>query len=191
MERVDSLYECPICEKVLRNPKQCKNGHAFCELCIDRVLQSSSQQNSRCPTCNTHIRRSTLCPSSPLGAMIGEMSIRCVRHSPAIGLENERKRKNVFEGKESCQWRGLLSDLDDHIANECAFEPVSCPNKNCTTVIARRFFENHSQNECLYRVKSCQYCGVMTTAASLTTHHRMCLKMPVPCPNRCDMSDSI
>lgn len=45
-ERLRDL-QCAICLGLLRAPKQCKNGHLFCDECISVALLDAK----RCPQC--------------------------------------------------------------------------------------------------------------------------------------------
>lgn len=35
---VEKYYECNVCIAVARDPVQCKQGHLFCKMCIERAI---------------------------------------------------------------------------------------------------------------------------------------------------------
>lgn len=44
---VNKGLTCPICLAILKDPRQCMNGHLFCSECIYRYIK----ENPYCPTC--------------------------------------------------------------------------------------------------------------------------------------------
>ncbi|KAJ3446048.1 hypothetical protein M0812_08583 [Anaeramoeba flamelloides] len=52
-----SEIECPICLDTLKTPiKMCKNGHSFCQVCIEIALHTSKQ----CPICRIETTKNSL-----------------------------------------------------------------------------------------------------------------------------------
>jgi hypothetical protein len=50
-DAVKDAYLCGICSDVLRNPVQCKKGHACCGDCLNTWLDSKKT----CPTCRDRL----------------------------------------------------------------------------------------------------------------------------------------
>ena len=57
------------------------------------------------------------------------------------------------------------------------------------TTVERRYVATHMQTRCSNRMVGCQYCHILGPHDQITgPHHRSyCLKLPLPCPNRCEV----
>ena len=70
-----SFLQCPICFKVLNDPRQCNNKlrpHSFCQGCITASLES----NQRCPVDQQSLTLNQLNVSS-LKYMVDELQVYC------------------------------------------------------------------------------------------------------------------
>ncbi|XP_014244337.1 TNF receptor-associated factor 4 isoform X1 [Cimex lectularius] len=76
--------------------------------------------------------------------------------------------------------------LDAHTGT-CPKEPLYCENK-CGARLQRRHLARHKAAECVKRLVPCRHCGQSFVSDTLTAHQTKCLRVPVPCPNRCPMS---
>ena len=105
----------------------------------------------------------------------------------------------------TCSWTGELGDLKYH-RSTCILELLLCPNK-CTEEegegdeeeeeegkedngekkhrrIARRYLQEHLENECGNRPYTCPHCDECGTYSERTkTHIKTCTKAPITCPN--------
>ncbi|KAK5637735.1 hypothetical protein RI129_000084, partial [Pyrocoelia pectoralis] len=76
-----------------------------------------------------------------------------------------------------------------HIGH-CGYEPIYCENK-CGLKIQRRVLSQHKSSDCFKRLVACRYCKKDFVADTMATHHVKCGRVPVVCPNRCEITDLI
>jgi hypothetical protein len=86
---------CSVCIGVFNNPKQCKNGHSFCEMCFVNSINHCSR---RCPLCRVAVSLRRLTPNETLRAKIANLIVKC-------------NNSNDFV----CQKTGKICDFDNHI----------------------------------------------------------------------------
>ncbi|GIY26287.1 TNF receptor-associated factor 4 [Caerostris darwini] len=75
--------------------------------------------------------------------------------------------------------------LEGHVGS-CQLEPIYCENK-CGSKIQRRHQNQHRQQECTKRLVPCRYCQKEFVYDTLQIHTAKCPRLPVSCPNRCDV----
>ena len=86
--------------------------------------------------------------------------------------------------EKGCQWKGELRCLEEHIANDCDYTTVQCPN-NCQAQIIRKHLKQHLECQCPKRQYSCPDCGEKGLYDEITTEHfQQCPNAFVKCPNR-------
>jgi len=139
---LDRSLTCAICMEVLRDPSQCPNGHLFCRNCILAAIEYRRQ----CPTCRCFLDRVNLSLSLLARDVIGKSRVRC-----SLG-------KDQPDGVVSCNWKGPLNHLPNHIEDDCPLEVVVCSMHNCPFRAPRHSMTAHLQR-CPYRCKECPYCG--------------------------------
>jgi hypothetical protein len=92
VEKVLDNLKCVICLAVSKNPKQCKNGHIYCTICIDKHLQQKGRKF--CPTCKISIPKFS-------------------------GLSDNLAVKNIIEKMvvtcDQCEWIGQLCQRPTHL----------------------------------------------------------------------------
>ncbi|CAG9771399.1 unnamed protein product [Ceutorhynchus assimilis] len=76
--------------------------------------------------------------------------------------------------------------LEDHVGN-CGYEPLYCENK-CGVKIQKRHLSQHKNSDCSKRLLPCRYCSKEFVADTLAIHHVKCPRVPINCPNRCDVN---
>ncbi|KAJ1465504.1 hypothetical protein T484DRAFT_1864571, partial [Baffinella frigidus] len=112
----------------MSNPHSaCPEGHCFCYVCYARVIRT----NAKCPSCRFVIPRvPKLLRNRPLGNMIGELGVRCpYAWSPDMRWDvSGQKRPREGMHVKTCSWAGTVATLSLHLANDCEFEPMACPN---------------------------------------------------------------
>jgi len=82
-----------------------------------------------------------------------------------------------------------MNYIIDHLGRNdgCNFEDVQCSNK-CGEMIQHQYLISHMATECLCRMVTCQYCEVDGEYQLIEGEHKeLCLKFPLPCPNKCDV----
>ena len=134
---VDEHFHCSICYNVLKDPRMCRNDHAFCLDCITEHLKVNSQT---CPECNDHLSVDTLRRPRLLNNYLSKLKINCDHAS------------------RGCPQFICVEDLESHVKS-CGFRPVMCSNENCGMEINKQDKDHHENEVCEYRKLKCQDCG--------------------------------
>eukprot|EP01012_Entosiphon_sulcatum_P065583 TRINITY_DN9454_c0_g1_i1.p1 TRINITY_DN9454_c0_g1~~TRINITY_DN9454_c0_g1_i1.p1 ORF type:complete len:227 (-),score=21.37 TRINITY_DN9454_c0_g1_i1:61-702(-) len=113
---------CPICTLVARDAAVAEDcGHLFCQSCVVETLRHKPE----CPVCRQPIR--------PEGIRKDLRARREINNLPVV-CENVKK---------GCPWSGTLSGLNPHLAEDCNFVVVKCPNKHCDLFMQRCMLPVH------------------------------------------------
>ena len=136
---VDEHFHCSICYNVLKDPRMCRNDHAFCLDCITEHLKVNSQT---CPECNEHLSVDTLRRPRLLNNYLSKLKINCDHAS------------------RGCPEFICVENLESHVES-CGFSPVMCSNENCSMEINKQDKDHHENEVCEYRKVKCQDCGKM------------------------------
>ena len=81
-----------------------------------------------------------------------------------------------------CQWKGKLSEAENHL-KECARFRIGC--KDCKEIVTRSDMKAHTQNDCPMRNIKCLFCIKVLHAKDLEMHHSECSLFPIKCPKEC------
>ncbi|XP_065900843.1 TNF receptor-associated factor 4-like [Dysidea avara] len=78
-------------------------------------------------------------------------------------------------------------DIEAH-KEECPLEMVWCLNK-CNKILQRQNLPSHFLIDCPHHVVKCHYCHTMKERQFIMSslHLNMCPKLPLPCPNKCEI----
>ena len=183
LEPVPEDLICPICHELLNEPVQTPCGHLFCKECFiqARLIQSEATPEKTSNSPKNRKRKKGKSAYCPL----------CRAHfkgEPYSDKYNDRRVKSLKVKCPNlpCSWTGMLSSIRQHRTDEkgCKYEVVSCP-KRCTEKIHRVHLKTHIELKCIYREKSCEYCGLTVPIDQLQEHYQMCVEVPVYCPNEC------
>ena len=136
---VDEHFHCSICYNVLKDPRMCRNDHAFCLDCITEHLKVNSQT---CPECNEHLTVDTLRRPRLLNNYLSKLKINCDHAS------------------RGCPEFIRVENLESHVES-CGFSPVMCSNENCGMEINKQDKDHHENEICEFRNVKCQDCGKM------------------------------
>ena len=131
---VDEHFHCSICYNVLKDPRMCRNDHAFCLDCITEHLKVNSQ---KCPECNEHLTVDTLRRPRLLNNYLSKLKINCDHAS------------------RGCPEFICVENLESHVES-CSFSPVMCSNENCGMEINKQDKDHHENEVCEYRKVKCQ-----------------------------------
>ncbi|XP_065901667.1 uncharacterized protein [Dysidea avara] len=163
---------CNICHLPSRDPylTTCC-GHVFCKSCLDCVKNPVTVSKSVCPVCReeefvTYINKQ-------LDREIRNLHVTCTNK------------------KRGCEWQGELNDINNHLGNSdgCRFEDVKCSNE-CGKVLQQRYLACHVETECPCRKVDCQYCHITGEHQFIEGEHKeQCPKLPLPCPNKCEVKN--
>ncbi|XP_065915323.1 TNF receptor-associated factor 3-like [Dysidea avara] len=87
----------------------------------------------------------------------------------------------------NCKAHNILrKDFNEH-RKVCPLEEVTCPN-NCGVTIQQQNLLDHVKQDCPQRRVTCQYCSIMAEHQFIQCDHKsQCPKLPVNCPNECDV----
>jgi hypothetical protein len=166
LKKPDDSIICSICLEVLDDPASFKEcGHTFCAKCISACLSSA---NTTCPTCRqsietgsnpTYILRDLIgkldvkCPNSLLGSDSDNNSDNGSNNPPSKRLRAKRLKPTVDEsdGRNNetacCDWKGTISELDQHLADECPFTTIECGEEGCKHTCQRRHLAAHKSSQ--------------------------------------------
>ena len=159
---------CKICHCPSREPHLtvcC--GHIFCNSCVKNVKKSTFI-NDACPMCRSD--QFTTVPNKRDERDVLSLRVHCTN------------------AKRGCDWIGEVNDISNHlkIDNGCKFEDVHCPN-SCGKTLERQYLTAHAE-KCPRRLTNCEHCHIGGEHQFIEgSHKEKCCKLPVPCPNKCEM----
>ena len=169
VDAVPNMLICNICYLPSRDPylSVCC-GHLFCNSCLNNAV--------------TTIKVCPMCRSEEFNTFSNKQADR------------EVKNLNVLcpNKKKGCDWVGELRAVTEHIGSVEGCKYVSVPCRNgCGKKIQRRNLAHHVLVSCPRREEECKHCSTVGGYQFITGRHKkLCPKLPLPCPNKCQ-SDKI
>eukprot|EP01116_Phalansterium_solitarium_P000803 TRINITY_DN1065_c0_g1_i3.p1 TRINITY_DN1065_c0_g1~~TRINITY_DN1065_c0_g1_i3.p1 ORF type:complete len:352 (+),score=9.66 TRINITY_DN1065_c0_g1_i3:110-1165(+) len=177
----DKNLLCCVCQDVLKEPRSCSTGHAFCRVCIETILRG----NSVCPVGRCPIPRQ---PSRviALEGLIQGLAVYCPhRDSEALPPPAKKAKGKKSAGPTGCRWSGLLSESQKHVEKDCLYQAVACAYDDCPEEGPRAVIHAHLP-ECPKRPVDCELCGDEVVFDSLAAHQRnVCPRAELPCRHGC------
>lgn len=191
--------ECAICYELLKFPRQCRNGHLFCQACIVKHLQRN--QNS-CPMCKIELKEQDLARSILAEDQINSLLVYCRYH---FTLENALKQKQSTDNNgvgsdeqqsspktmthngmsvwvqdpEGCQHNDSFQSIGSHEI-QCQFGWVDC-SYSSVCCVRKRDIEQHLQS-CPFRPWKCPYCQIPVEKQLFEKHTQNdCERFPLKC----------
>jgi hypothetical protein len=161
-----ALYEylCSLCTGVYCDPILDVCGHIFCRDCITKHMEVFKS----CPiNKDKTLTHKDLTKMVFIANLVAKQKVYC-------------KNKKI-----GCEWSGPLSELENHITNECCHQLLKCSYFGCQHTSQRDSMETH-KSICDYRPTSCPHCEITFPTASMNSHFENCPKMKVVCPQNCD-----
>ena len=186
LEELDEEFICSICSDVLVNPHQCKGGHIFCLECITTWLTSTK----KCPTCRATLRKDDLGHCRVIENLVGKILVKCVHSGISDTKSSSRSRKKLKSSRngDTCTWQGPLSNLDNHLQNECLFQLIKCPCEGCKEQLYRHQLEDH-YSTCQFKAMQCELCHKGNIRREdMGDHLDVCGGVSVSCKNGCNAS---
>ena len=119
---VEPYLLCIICENVLVEPKSCKAGHTFCDVCISKWLA----RNKTCPMDREQLAKEDLATVRIASAAISGLHVRCPNNDgggsgggPPVGKKQKSgkgkaKAKALGAVPGGCEWTGTVADRPAH-----------------------------------------------------------------------------
>ena len=156
-------YICPLCKGLFLNPIIDHCRHSFCKECFLKYYSIKHQ-----------------CPISKEKINGDYISIDVLSKSIE---KKEMKCKNYYKG---CNWIGKISDLENHIKNNCVKSLVKCVFKGCNKEIMREELEFHKLN-CEYREEKCHECNNLFPHKDINEHFKICPKIKMKCIQGCGL----
>ena len=165
---------CKICHHPSREPHlSVCCGHTFCKTCLEDAKQAvtvDKEVKNSCP----------MCREKNFSAFQNKRDERAVKSLHVFCTNKE----------EGCDWQGEMNIIVGHLANSdgCPFEEVGCANE-CGLSLQRQNLSRHVDIECPRSKVTCQYCSIIGERQFITGQHHEeeCPKLPLPCPNKCEI----
>ncbi|XP_065904789.1 TNF receptor-associated factor 4-like [Dysidea avara] len=162
---------CRICLHPTRDPYLivcC--GYNICKSCLEKK-NATSTLNNTCILCRSGEFPTT--PNKQIDRLVKSLQVFCT---------------NKDKG---CEWQGEVNDVGNHLESSdgCRFVEVNCPNY-CRISMQRQNLTKHVETECVRRRVDCQYCHITEEYQIIDGEHKeQCPKLPLPCPNKCDVDN--
>ena len=165
---------CKICHHPSREPHlSVCCGHTFCKTCLEDAKQAvtvDEEVKNSCP----------MCREKNFSAFQNKRDERAIK-SLHVFCTNKDK---------GCDWQGEMNSIVGHLVNSdgCPFEEVSCTNE-CGLSLQRQHLSKHIDTKCPRSKIACQYCSIIGERQFISGQHHKeeCPKLPLPCPNKCEI----
>lgn len=152
---------CPVCKDLPHeDPKQSTCGHRLCGPCVEYLTRDNN-----CATC----------PSD-------DVKIEGFFPDQFYRREVQQKRCHCLFRENGCQWNGIVKDLFGH-ETECDYRDVTCPD--CKMKMVRGNLQPHRENECINRLRPCEFCSEEVRVDQLEHHYSQCQEIFVECRHAC------
>eukprot|EP01117_Protostelium_nocturnum_P011648 TRINITY_DN4238_c0_g1_i2.p1 TRINITY_DN4238_c0_g1~~TRINITY_DN4238_c0_g1_i2.p1 ORF type:complete len:540 (-),score=177.25 TRINITY_DN4238_c0_g1_i2:250-1869(-) len=165
-------YQCGICMQIMVNPRQCKNGHLFCGVCIHKSIEKRPE----CPQCRDYLNLAELSRS-----LLAEKAIRNLKVHCKFNLMKGGKRggEDVWiEDPEGCPEIRTQEEIQKH-ESSCGYAPEACIyGANCQ--VRKMQMEDH-KSTCPFRPVICKFCSRRVTFNQLENHVAKCDEVVVSC----------
>ncbi|GMS88464.1 hypothetical protein PENTCL1PPCAC_10639, partial [Pristionchus entomophagus] len=158
---IDPSLLCPVCHQAVRSPLKLPCGHKFCQQCI--AVEGST---ATCLVCQKP------------GQAVADKATQKIVQSLQVFCSFQHN---------DCKWEGQLKDLPGHVAM-CEQRDIVCP-RGCGGVYEKKNEETHFATECGKRNETCEYCKKEVSAKGMAVHLKVCLSVPVKCPNQCGLEN--
>ena len=158
-------YICPLCKGLFLNPIIDHCRHSFCKDCFQKYYSSKHQ----CPITKQNLNSGDYISIDVLSKSIEKKEMKC---------------KNYFKG---CNWIGKISELNNHILNDCKKTYIKCNFKGCNKEIMREELESHKL-KCEFREEKCHECNNLFPHKDIMEHLKICPKIKMKCIQGCGIT---
>ena len=121
-------YICPLCKGLFLNPIIDHCRHSFCKDCFQKYYSIKHQ----CPITKQNLNSGDYISIDVLSKSIEKKEMKC---------------KNYFKG---CNWIGKISELNNHILNDCDLTEINCKCKDfgCEDKFKKGEFNLKMEKDC-------------------------------------------
>jgi len=162
---------CCICLQILTNPRQCKNGHLFCQVCIMQYVQKRPE----CPQCREFLNESNMARSLFLEKQLTKMKVYCKYHV----CRDEETKDNFIVDKNGCNKIFPLDEVSKH-ERDCEYAPVFCKFSSRCGKLRRKDINEH-QKTCPFRPMECPHCKAHVELSKMEDHLEICRMFLIQC----------
>ena len=173
--QVEKYYLCPLCLCAVRDPVQCKQGHLFCKMCIERVIASKPI----CPCDNKEpLTLATLSSNLVVKNMMNDMGVVCIECEPHSTYSSSLPSTSKSA---KCDWKGVLSEIENH-SKVCEYVMEACSYKGCSVTCMRKALNQH-KIQCEFGMSNCSFkgCGKRIRVNDLPDHKEKCFFRAFQC----------
>lgn len=149
-------------------------------MCIEKAIAS----NPKCPCDNLEILTSTsLSNNLAIKNMMNDLQVVCIE----CDTSKTTKSKST-----KCNWKGVLSEMEDHLNDICEYVTSMCPYEGCNVTCMRKELDQH-KSKCEFRMTKCPFkgCEKRMHFEKLPDHKITCVFMAEPCLNCEEMIDCL
>jgi hypothetical protein len=135
-------FVCSICNEVLNDPFQCKNGHVNCKECWNDLILKTGPE---CSFCRTNVRGfDDLSKCLIVNKQVAALLVKC------------DCLDNINACHSGCEWTGTLAERE---SRECEFLFAKCPHEGCKHHVRIESLNFH-KSQCPKRPKKCHDCNM-------------------------------
>ena len=174
VEDLPQEFKCGICLDVLNNAHLTTCcGHHFCQrTCYERV--KSTPDKKPCPMCSANSEKFLAFPDLNIQRRIRQLEVYCPNKADTDGSSRG--------GGCGCNWKGVWSELSEHLCKKCDFRQVACPNY-CGAYLDHSVVQEHREKDCPNRTWVCQHCSEILQHREQADHLASdCSRFPELCP---------
>jgi hypothetical protein len=156
-----SNFVCCFCKKVPDSVAESGCCHSI--LCWTCVLENSKMP---CPSCGRTLDPEQCNENMAIQKLIDKIPVPC-----------------KYNG---CNVLVTPSAMQHHVAEECQYAPVLCPNSELCGVLTRKEVAVHEREKCAYRTVRCHSCEIPLPLNELQSHlEHNCPNVTVECIHAC------
>jgi hypothetical protein len=152
---------CQSCNNVINNPYSDSMGHTFGKECLKKLLEAKA----KCPIGKHELEAASITQNTMLANFVTILEVKCPNYM-------------------LCFWTGILSQIDQHVKEECNFQMMECPSEGCSFSDFRKSILEH-QPTCPKQVLVCKLCEKNVLFKEAEQHQLDCMNEIVPCPFAC------
>eukprot|EP01116_Phalansterium_solitarium_P003360 TRINITY_DN14178_c0_g1_i1.p1 TRINITY_DN14178_c0_g1~~TRINITY_DN14178_c0_g1_i1.p1 ORF type:complete len:464 (-),score=143.66 TRINITY_DN14178_c0_g1_i1:534-1814(-) len=163
---------CGICLQILTSPKQCKNGHLFCQSCILMHIEKTPE----CPSCRCELKEATLARSLFVERHLRTLKLHCKFHFSW----DEERREFIADPDSGCNEVLTLEAASEH-EKDCGYALVHCRYAPSKCERMRKHSVDKHELVCPHRPLDCVHCKLAIETTKMDEHVAVCPMVPIQC----------